>query len=84
MNSKSPIGYPGFETSSDDYLSPTFVGHKIPTRSLQNSEIYKQPQHLFLHEEFRFTVEKESVNSELGKVRSDLRMVINLIVWAHY
>ena len=49
-----------------------------------NSEAYVQSQRLFLHEEITFkNVQKEKIKSELRKIITDLRTVINLIDWTH-
>ena len=49
---------------------------------LISSEAYVQSRRLFLHEEITFkNVEKEKVSSELRKIITDLRTVINLIDW---
>ena len=54
----------------------------MSNKILQNSEAYIQWQRLFLHEELRFkNVEKEKITLELGKIKIDLRTVINLIDW---
>ena len=61
-----------------------FARYKMSNKRLQNSEAYVQPQRLFLHKEITFkNVEKDKINSELRKIITDLRTVINLIDWTH-
>ena len=61
-----------------------FARYKISNKRLQNSEAYVQSQRLFLHKEITFkNVEKDEINSELRKIITDLRTVINLIDWTH-
>ena len=46
--------------------------------------VYVQTQYLFLDEELTFkNVEKEKINSEFKKIKTDLRRLINLIDWTH-
>ena len=56
----------------------------MSNKRLQNSEGYVRSQRLFLHEELTIKyVEKDKINSELGKIKTDLGKVINLTVWKH-
>ena len=70
------------ETCLNNDLCPTFFRYKISNKLLQNSEAYVQLKKL--HEEITFkNVEKEKINSELRKIITGLRTVIDLIDWTH-
>ena len=65
-------------------LCPTFLGFKMSSNRLQNSESYQRSTSLFLHEELTFkSIEREKIIREMQKITSDLRMVISFIDWIH-
>ena len=71
-------------TCQDNDLCPTFIQYKLSSKRLQNSNAYRQSQRLFIQEEITFkNVEKQKIMSEMDRIKSDLRTVINLIDWTH-
>ena len=63
---------------------PPFIQYKISSMDLQNSNAYRQLQRLFIQQELTFqNLEQEKIILEMESIKSDLRMVINLIDWAH-
>ena len=71
-------------TCQNKDLCLTFIQYKISSICLENSNAYRQSQRLFMQEELSFkNVEKEKIVLEMERIKSDLRMVINLIDWKH-
>ena len=71
-------------TCQNNDLYPTFIQYEISSTRLQNSNAYWQSQRLFIHKELTFkNVEQEKITLEMKKIKSDLRIVINLIDWTH-
>ena len=61
-----------------------FIQYKISSTRLQNSNAYRQSQRSFIQEELTFkNTEQEKISLEMEKIKSDLRMIINLIDWTH-
>ena len=59
---------------------PPFIQYKISSMDLQNSNAYRQLQRLFIQQELTFqNLEQEKIILEMESIKSDLRMVINLI-----
>ena len=62
----------------------TFIQYKISSTRLQNSNAYRQSQRSFIQEELTFkNTEQEKNSLEMERIKSDLRMIINLIDWTH-
>ena len=71
-------------TCQNNDLYPTFIQYEISSTRLQNSNAYWQSQRLFIHKELTFkNVEQEKITLEMKRIKSDLRIVINLIDWTH-
>ena len=67
-------------TCQNNDLCPTYIQYKISLMRLQNSNAYRQSQRLFIPEELTFkNVEQENIILEMERIKSDLRMVINLL-----
>ena len=65
-------------------LCPTFIQYKLSSTRLQNSNAYRQSQRLFIQEELTFkNIEQQKIVLEMERIKSDLRMVINIIDWTH-
>ena len=61
-----------------------FIQYKISSTRLQNSNAYRQSQRSFIQEELTFkNTEQEKISLEMERIKSDLRMIINLIDWTH-
>ena len=61
-----------------------FIQYKISSTRLQNSNAYRQSQRSFIQEELTFkNTEQEKNSLEMERIKSDLRMIINLIDWTH-
>ena len=61
-----------------------FIQYKISSTRLQNSNAYRQSQRSFMQEELRFkNIEQEKISLEMERIKSDLRMTVNLIDWTH-
>ena len=62
----------------------TFIQYKISSTCLQNSNAYRQSQRSFMQEELRFkNIEQEKISLEMERIKSDLKMIVNLIDWTH-
>ena len=62
----------------------TFIQYKISSTRLQNSNAYRQSQRSFIQEELRFkNIEQEKISLEMERIKSDLKMIVNLIDWTH-
>ena len=61
-----------------------FIQYKISSTRLQNSNAHRQSQRSFIQEELTFkNTEQEKISLEMERIKSDLRMIINLIDWTH-
>ena len=71
-------------TCQNNDLCPTFIQYEISSTRLQNSNAYWQSQRLSIQKELTFkNVEQEKITLEMKRIKSDLRIVINLIDWTH-
>ena len=71
-------------TCQNNDLYPTFIQYEISSTRLQNSNAYWQSQRLSIQKELTFkNVEQEKITLEMKRIKSDLRIVINLIDWTH-
>ena len=71
-------------TCQNNDLCPTFIQYKTSSTRLQSSNAYRQSQRLFIQEELTFkNVEQQKIILEMERIKSDLRMVKNLIDWRH-
>ena len=71
-------------TRQNNDLCPIFTQYKISSTRLQNSNADLQSQGLFILEELTLkNVKQEKIILEMERIKSDLRMVINLIDWTH-
>ena len=61
-----------------------FIQYKISSTRLQNSNAYRQSQRSFIQEELTFkNTEQEKISLEMERIKSDLKMIVNLIDWTH-